>query len=246
MENKDGQINSPSQNNIPNSATYGSERKVPDSSSSVGRGKTPTNRKKKGTISGKKGKEIAKAASLVLVGFLALHGAIDIAENIYERVEYYSDGKEATSIATSEAMQKLKDYGLAVVTNKGETVLLADNDYSVLNASTPEEIFAYYKAIDDSEEFEKFIQDVSYQSDYNYTNTKQFLIVNGFVDPETNEASLKVWENVVKDHLITSYRNGEIESIFYNGSDSYTSDGLTPDYIVDYNVGNEYSEGRKR
>lgn len=194
---------------------------------------------------------IVKIVAIALVGALTFKGIIDVQGEIHKRIEYYADGKEAVSIATDEAMQRLKDNGLAAVTKDGETVLLADNDYSVLKASTPEEIFAYYKALDDSEEFEKFIQDTSYENGYaNYTSMEQFLRINGFIDPETNKPSIKVWENITKDHLITSYRNGEIESIFsdFSDDDLYTNNG-TFDYAINFNTGhieNGQSEGRRR
>ena len=71
----------------------------------------------------------------------------------------------------------LTEYGLGTKENgKFEIGNNSVSDYSVLDANTPMEVYIYKLAINDNEEFNKFIRSVSYSDGvYCYESYEQFL-----------------------------------------------------------------------
>ena len=87
------------------------------------------------------------------------------------------------------------------------------SDYSVLDANTPMEVYIYKLAINDNEEFNKFIRSVSYSDGvYCYESYEQFLRINGYYDQTSNKISGEVFSNIMRGTLLNAYENSTLSS----------------------------------
>lgn len=132
--------------------------------------------------------------------------------------------EKGTKILVDTCEENLLAWGLGKEVNgKFEIGENSISDYQVLEANTPIEVYGYKIAIDDYEEFSKFIQSVSYENDlYNYIDYEQFLRVNGYYKQGTTETSNAVFENMMEASILTAYENGTLNS--YVENEFYTSD----------------------
>lgn len=126
----------------------------------------------------------------------------------------YTKINRAIETLTNLGKDELLKNQLAVM--EGDKVVVKNNsvsDYSKLDADTPMEVYVYEMAIDNDEEFKKFIQSVTYENDlYCYTDFDQFLRINGYYDQTTNKESSKVFENYMEATLLDAYNNNTLSS----------------------------------
>lgn len=97
------------------------------------------------------------------------------------------------------------------------------SDYSKLHADSPLEVYIYKLAMDNPEEFNKFIRSVSYSDGlYCYESYEQFLRINGYYDQTKNSESTEVFENMMKGAILEASENKTINS--YAEEEFYTFD----------------------
>lgn len=97
------------------------------------------------------------------------------------------------------------------------------SDYSKLHADSPLEVYIYRLAMDNPEEFNKFIRSVSYSDGlYCYESYEQFLRINGYYDQTKNSESTEVFENMMKGAILEASENKTISS--YAEEEFYTFD----------------------
>lgn len=97
------------------------------------------------------------------------------------------------------------------------------SDYSKLHADSPLEVYIYRLAMDNPEEFNKFIRSVSYNDGlYCYESYEQFLRINGYYDQTKNSESTEVFENMMKGAILEASENKTISS--YAEEEFYTFD----------------------
>lgn len=97
------------------------------------------------------------------------------------------------------------------------------SDYSKLHADSPLEVYIYRLAMDNPEEFNKFIRSVSYNDGlYCYESYEQFLRINGYYDQTKNSESTEVFENMMKGAILEASENNTISS--YAEEEFYTFD----------------------
>lgn len=97
------------------------------------------------------------------------------------------------------------------------------SDYSKLHADSPLEVYIYKLAMDNPEEFNKFIRSVSYNDGlYCYESYEQFLRINGYYDQTKNSESTEVFENMMKGAILEASENKTINS--YAEEEFYTFD----------------------
>lgn len=132
--------------------------------------------------------------------------------------------EKGTKILVDACEENLLAWGLGKKENgKFEIGENSISDYQVLEADSPIEVYGYKIAIDDYEEFNKFIQSVTYENGlYNYIDYGQFLRVNGYYEQGSTETSNAVFENMMEASILTAYENGTINS--YVENEFYTND----------------------
>lgn len=211
-----------------------------------GEHRTPVNSKKNKETNSKENRAFSKGVAVALAAVAATIGIISLTEKVVNRIEYVQDAKEATSIAEEAAIERLQSLGLATTSKDGDVVILDENDYTDLNLQTAEELYIYRSVLDDNDEFNKLLQETSYNNGlYNYIDLEQFLRINGFIDLETGAPSTSVWKNEVEKTLVSAYRSGEIYSIITGNNQNQTASDSNSSYYTDY-YDNSHSEGRGR
>lgn len=176
---------------------------------------TANKTKKKETTLRKVTRWIAGFGATVLICG-ALYGFHTAGVKISDKVKYYKDLKTATAIMEENSVEMLLANGLAAYTKDDEFVILRNDilGYASLNLNSPDAIWAMKNIINDDEEFETVIKGCTYRDENGdtcyYTNLEQFLRINGYFDPKTNEPSEEVWENYVESGLVKDYRNGDL------------------------------------
>lgn len=168
-------------------------------------------------------KHFKKIIATILIGSTTITGAAYAATKMVPKIE--------DSIKISDAKDKLTDLGeenlvqCGLGTKEDGEFKIGNNsvsDYSVLDADTPMEVYIYKLAMDDTEEFNKFIRSVSYNDGtYNYESYEQFLRINGYYDQTSNKVSEYVFNNIMEGTLLTAYDKGTISSY---ENEFYTSD----------------------
>lgn len=150
----------------------------------------------------------------------AIAAAATLTTSAYMAEKLISKDKDNTKI--TKAMETLTNLGkdellrnqLAFM--EGDEFVVKNNsvsDYSKLDADTPMEVYIYKMAIDNKEEFNKFIQSVTYENDlYCYTDFDQFLRINGYYDTKTGIISDVVFENYMEATLLDAYNNNTLSS----------------------------------
>ena len=170
----------------------------------------------------KKAEEIAKKkriynfkiaiADILVAAILVSAGYIGIKTS--KRKDNNSKISEATDELVKSAEDNLVANGLGTKENNSFKIGTNDViDYSKLDADNPMEVYFYKKAINNSEEFNKFIKSVTYDNGmYCYEDFEQFLRINGYYDQKTNEASNKVFENYMEAAILSAYEDNTLSS----------------------------------
>lgn len=138
--------------------------------------------------------------------------------------------QKATQTLVDLGEDTLLEYGLG--TEENGKFKIGNNtveDYCVLDADTPMEVYIYKLAIDNHEEFDKFIQSVTYADGlYHYISYSQFLNINGYYAQETdefgnpvNKVSNEVFTNMMQNTILTAYENQTLSNY---EDEYYTSD----------------------
>lgn len=156
--------------------------------------------------------KLKRTISILLTGATITAGAYTAAK-IIPQAENTTKVNSITDELTKVAEENLITYGLGE--EKEGKFQIGNNtveDYSSLNANTPMEVFIYQKAIANVEEFEKFIQSVTYSDNlYCYTDLGQFLRINGYYD-ENGKTSYNVFENYMENALLEAYKNSTLST----------------------------------
>lgn len=143
-----------------------------------------------------------------------------------DAIPYIRDKKvttESIEELIEDAKRNLLICGLAE--RKDDDIVIkhnSANEYNLLNADTPMEVYIYELAINNNEEFTKFIRSVSYndgtQSCY-YESFEQFLRINGYYEQSkdkdgnvVNTESEEVFNNIMKDTILNAYNNNTLSS----------------------------------
>ena len=115
------------------------------------------------------------------------------------------------------------NYGLGIVVN-GEFKINTNSvsDYAALNVNNPMEVFIYQKAIDNNEEFNKFIRSVTYtdgEAVYCYESFEQFLRINGYYELTKDDngntissESSQVFYNMMENAILEAYKSNTLSS----------------------------------
>lgn len=184
---------------------------------SCGRYETPCSKKKrKKENPARKSRRVLAGVGAAILLTSSLYGLHTAGVKVSDWIRYQKDTKTAVAIAEENAVNSLLSTGLAAYTKDDEFVILQNDstDYQELNLSTTEEIWAMRRVINDDEEFEKVIQSCVYYDENgnccNYTDTEQFLGINGYFDTKTSQTSTEVWENYAESNLVDAYRNGTL------------------------------------
>ncbi len=124
---------------------------------------------------------------------------------------------------TAKCREILMNYGLGIVVN-GEFKINNNSvsDYAALNVNNPMEVFIYQKAIDNNEEFNKFIRSVTYtdgEAVYCYESFEQFLRINGYYELTKDDngntissESSQVFYNMMENAILEAYKNNTLSS----------------------------------
>ena len=152
-----------------------------------------------------------------IAGVLAaatLTGGAYVGVKIGQKMEDNSKINKATQTLVDLSEDTLTEYGLGTKENgKFEIGNNSVSDYSVLDADTPMEVYIYKLAINDNEEFNKFIRSVSYSDGvYYYESYEQFLRINGYYDQTSNKISGEVFSNIMRGTLLNAYENSTLSS----------------------------------
>ena len=154
-----------------------------------------------------------KAFKRTIAGVLAA-ATLYAGVKIGQKMEDNSKINKATQTLVDLSEDTLTEYGLGTKENgKFEIGNNSVSDYSVLDANTPMEVYIYKLAINDNEEFNKFIRSVSYSDGvYCYESYEQFLRINGYYDQTSNKISDEVFSNIMRGTLLTAYENSTLSS----------------------------------
>ena len=154
-----------------------------------------------------------KAFKRTIAGVLAA-ATLYAGVKIGQKMEDNSKINKATQTLVDLSEDTLTEYGLGTKENgKFEIGNNSVSDYSVLDANTPMEVYIYKLAINDNEEFNKFIRSVSYSDGvYCYESYEQFLRINGYYDQTSNKISGEVFSNIMRGTLLTAYENSTLSS----------------------------------
>ena len=124
---------------------------------------------------------------------------------------------------TAKCREILMNYGLGIVVN-GEFKINTNSvsDYAALNVNNPMEVFIYQKAIDNNEEFNKFIRSVTYtdgEAVYCYESFEQFLRINGYYELTKDDngntissESSQVFYNMMENSILEAYKSNTLSS----------------------------------
>ena len=124
---------------------------------------------------------------------------------------------------TAKCREILMNYGLGIVVN-GEFKINTNSvsDYAALNVNNPMEVFIYQKAIDNNEEFNKFIRSVTYtdgEAVYCYESFEQFLRINGYYELTKDDngntissESSQVFYNMMENAILEAYKSNTLSS----------------------------------
>lgn len=124
---------------------------------------------------------------------------------------------------TAKCREILMNYGLGIVVN-GEFKINNNSvsDYAALNVNNPMEVFIYQKAIDNNEEFNKFIRSVTYtdgEAVYCYESFEQFLRINGYYELTKDDngntissESSQVFYNMMENAILEAYKSNTLSS----------------------------------
>lgn len=161
-----------------------------------------------------KKKSIFKRTIAGVLAAATLTGGAYAGIKIGQKMENNSKINKATQTLVDLSEDTLTEYGLGTKENgKFEIGNNSVSDYSVLDADTPMEVYIYKLAIDDNEEFNKFIRSVSYSDGvYCYESYEQFLRINGYYDQTNSKVSGEVFSNIMRGTLLTAYENSTLNS----------------------------------
>lgn len=167
-----------------------------------------------------------KAKKILNKIIIAIIAASTIATGVYigGKKDEKDKKDKGTKILVDACEENLLAWGLGEKVN-GEFEIGENSisDYKNLEANTPLEVYGYKLAINDYEEFSKFIQSVSYQNGmYYYTDYSQFLRINGYYNQEKNKESNEVFENMMEATILAAIENDTLNS--YVENEFYTFD----------------------
>ena len=162
----------------------------------------------------KKKKNAFKRTIAGILAAATLTGGAYAGVKIGQKMEDNSKINKATQTLVDLSEDTLTEYGLGTKENgKFEIGNNSVSDYSVLDANTPMEVYIYKLAINDNEEFNKFIRSVSYSDGvYCYESYEQFLRINGYYDQTRNKISGEVFSNIMRGTLLNAYENSTLSS----------------------------------
>lgn len=191
-------------------------RRQISSDNSIGAEKrTSTSAKKKKNARAIRVKAIIGSAILSL----SIYGGITLKNVIVEKAEYVADTKEAVALSEELMTERLVDSGVAHYEKDGRFSIkgMSVADYGTLSISSPEELYALIKVIDDETECDNMVRAMTYTDTEgnvcNYTDFAQFLRVNGYFNKD-NKADTEVFDNLCESSLVSSYRAGTINELF--------------------------------
>ncbi len=159
-------------------------------------------------------KNIFKGTIAGILATVTLTGGAYVGTKIGKKMDDNSKINKATQTLVDLSQDTLTEYGLG--TKENSKFQIGNNsvsDYSVLEADTPMEVYIYKLAINDNEEFNKFIRSVTYDDGiYCYESYEQFLRINGYYDQTSNRISGEVFNNIMQGTLLTAYENSTLSS----------------------------------
>lgn len=174
---------------------------------SIGKGKTSTKNKKKKHLSGVQKFIIASLVTLTIAG------GIKYTPKISERIAY---NKEVTTLSES-LEERVENYlienNLATRSQDGKFTLNDNSveEYRRLGLNMPETLYGYYLVMSGSPEFSKLIEATQYRSatgaTYYYTDTRQFLNINGY-------NNFDEFENYCENGIYTISQTGDKSGYF--------------------------------
>lgn len=169
-------------------------------------------------------KHFKRIIATILTGSTVIAGGAYAAAKIVPKVENNIKISTATDELTKLGKENLISCELG--TEVDGNFKIGNNsvsDYSKLHADSPLEVYIYKLAMDNPEEFNKFIRSVSYSNGlYCYESYEQFLRINGYYDQTTNSESTEVFENMMKGAILEASENKTISS--YAEDEFYTSE----------------------
>lgn len=169
-------------------------------------------------------KHFKKIIATILTGSTLTTAAAYAAAKIVPKIENNIKISSATDELTKLGKENLISCELG--TEVDGIFKIGNNsvsDYSKLHADSPLEVYIYKLAMDNPEEFNKFIRSVSYNDGlYCYESYEQFLRINGYYDQTKNSESTEVFENMMKGAILEASENKTISS--YAEEEFYTFD----------------------
>lgn len=160
----------------------------------------------------------------ILAGSTVIAGGAYAAAKIVPKIENNIKISSATDELTKLGKENLISCELG--TEVDGIFKIGNNsvsDYSKLHADSPLEVYIYKLAMDNPEEFNKFIRSVSYNDGlYCYESYEQFLRINGYYDQTKNSESTEVFENIMRGAILEASENKTISS--YAEEEFYTFD----------------------
>ena len=224
-------------NNINNPTVKQKYETVAKKSIKRGPTKTSTSKTTDKTVSSAKVAIITCAlVSLFAVGVLTTFGANSLFNNQITTKQEINRSSEALKTKAKLNLLYHNLAGLETETNNVEVRNNTVNDYRILNVNKSIDVYMYWKILP-SQEFNKFIQSVTYtepQSDtiYEYTDFDQFLRINGYFykDSELCIPSKEVFENYMEAYIKDNYKELLEEYEYKYGNPSYTFEQVIPEY----------------
>lgn len=169
-------------------------------------------------------KHFKKIIATILTGSTVIAGGAYAAAKIVPKIENNIKISSATDELTKLGKENLISCELG--TEVDGIFKIGNNsvsDYSKLHADSPLEVYIYKLAMNNPEEFNKFIRSVSYNDGlYCYESYEQFLRINGYYDQTKNSESTEVFENMMKGAILEAVENNTISS--YAEEEFYTFD----------------------
>lgn len=169
-------------------------------------------------------KHFKRIIATILTGSTVIAGGAYAAAKVVPKLENNMKISAATDELTKLGKENLISCELG--TEIDGNFKIGNNsvsDYSKLHADSPLEVYIYKLAMNNSEEFNKFIRSVSYNDGlYCYESYEQFLRINGYYDQTKNSESAEVFENIMKGTILEAVENKTISS--YAEDEFYTFD----------------------
>lgn len=179
---------------------------------------------------------ICAIVSVIALGITTTLGANILLE---DQITTKQEINRSTEALKTKALVELLNYNLAGVDAKTKNIEVKNNtidDYRKLNVSKKLDVYIYWKILP-SEEFDKFIQAVTYKEDYSdiiceYISFNQFLKINGYIynDRGISIPAEDIFENYMESYIKDNYKELLEEYEYKYGYPSYTIEQVSSEY----------------